>query len=66
MLSAEENTAELVEPPTKEEVDRAITSNLSNLLVVVSSSLLYSIPILKDNPDESRQTFQGLAILSTT
>jgi [calcium/calmodulin-dependent protein kinase] kinase len=36
LLSEEENTAELVEPPTEEEVKRAITGNLSNLLVVVS------------------------------
>lgn len=36
LLSAEENTADLVGLPTEEEVDRAITGNLSNLLVVVS------------------------------
>ena len=35
LLSAEENTAELVEPPTEEEMKRAITGNLSNLIVVV-------------------------------
>jgi len=35
LLSAEENTAELVEPATEEEMNRAITSNLSNLIMVV-------------------------------
>ena len=35
LLSAEENTSDLVEPPTEEEMNRAITGNLSNLLVVV-------------------------------
>ena len=38
LLSAEENTAELVEPPTEEEMSQAITGNLSNLLVVVCPS----------------------------
>ena len=32
----EENTSDLVEPPTEEEMRRAITGNMSNLLVVVS------------------------------
>lgn len=36
LLSVEENTADLVEPPTEEEMNTAITGNLSNLLVVVS------------------------------
>ncbi|KAL9119859.1 MAG: hypothetical protein Q9187_003586 [Circinaria calcarea] len=35
LLSAEENTAELVEPPTEEEMSQAITGNLSNLIVVM-------------------------------
>ena len=38
LLSAEENTADLVEPPTEEEMNSAITGNLSNLLVVVRKS----------------------------
>ncbi len=37
LLSAEENTANLVEPPTEEEMNTAITGNMSNLLAVVSS-----------------------------
>jgi len=36
LLSADDNTANLIEPPTEEEMNDAITSNLSNLLVVVS------------------------------
>ena len=38
LLSAEENTANLVEPPTEEEKNQAITGNLSNILVLVSPS----------------------------
>lgn len=36
LLSVEENTAILVEPPTEEEMNSAITGNLSNLIIVVS------------------------------
>lgn len=35
LLSAEENTANLIEPPTEEETNDAITGNLSNILVIV-------------------------------
>lgn len=35
LLSEEENTAETLEPPTEEEMNTAITSNMGNLLVVV-------------------------------
>ena len=36
LLSAEENTANLVEPPTEEETNQAITGNFGNMLVLVS------------------------------
>lgn len=36
LLSAEENTADLVEPPSKIEINHAITGKMSNLLVLVS------------------------------
>lgn len=39
LLSTEENTRNLVEPPTEEETNQAITSNLSNILVLVRKSL---------------------------
>jgi [calcium/calmodulin-dependent protein kinase] kinase len=42
LLSAEENTAELVEPPTEEEMKHAITGSLSNLIVVVRYTLFCS------------------------
>ena len=35
LLPAEENCADLVEPPTQKEMNHAITSNMGNLLVVV-------------------------------
>jgi hypothetical protein len=34
-MSEEENTANLVDPPTEAEMNSAITSNFKNLLVVV-------------------------------
>lgn len=40
LLSEEENTANLVEPPTEEEKNMAITGNLSNILVLVFSLAL--------------------------
>lgn len=43
LLSAEENTAELVQPATEEEMSQAITGNLSNLLVVVSPTFESSL-----------------------
>ena len=36
LLPEEENTSDLVEPPTALEINRAITSTLNNLLTVVS------------------------------
>ena len=39
LLSAEENTADLVEPPSDLEVDHAITAKMKHLLVVVSAGI---------------------------
>ena len=36
LLSEEENTANLIEPPTEEETNRAITGNLSNVISLVN------------------------------
>lgn len=36
LLSEEENTAELVSPPTEEEMNSAITRNMGHLITVVS------------------------------
>ena len=35
LLSAEENTSNLVEPPTEAEMNAAITGNVKNLMTVV-------------------------------
>jgi [calcium/calmodulin-dependent protein kinase] kinase len=35
LLSAEENTANLIEPPTEEETNEAITGKFSNMLIIV-------------------------------
>lgn len=40
LLSEEENTSDLVEPPTEAEMDAAITNNMRNLMTVVRSSNL--------------------------
>jgi hypothetical protein len=37
LLSAEENTATILEPPTEEEMNSAITKNMGHLLAVVSN-----------------------------
>lgn len=36
LLSEEENTAELIGPPTEEEIHSAITMNVGRILAVVS------------------------------
>lgn len=36
LLPASENITNLIEPPTEEETNNAITSNLGNILVLVS------------------------------
>lgn len=46
LLPEEENTANLIEPPTEEETKHAITGNLSNILVLVSHGHLYTRKIL--------------------
>lgn len=38
LLPANENTADLVEPPSEHEVNQAITSKMSNLIVLVGTS----------------------------
>ena len=35
LLSAEENTADLVEPPSDKEINHAITAKMRNLIVLV-------------------------------
>ena len=57
LLSADENTANLIEPPTEEEKDQAITGNLSNILVLVSG-IIADIVISLIIVDESCQKIQ--------
>lgn len=40
LLSEEENTAQLIEPPTEEEMNMAITGNFGRLMTVVSTGYL--------------------------
>jgi calcium/calmodulin-dependent protein kinase kinase 2 len=40
LLPAEENTADLVEPPTQDELNHAITGNFSNLMTVVCKPMM--------------------------
>lgn len=46
LLPEEENTANLVEPPTEEETNQAITGNLSNILVLVRPTEACYTPLL--------------------
>jgi [calcium/calmodulin-dependent protein kinase] kinase len=41
LLSAEENTADLVEPPSELEVNHAITAKMKNLLAVVCGRMRF-------------------------
>lgn len=58
LLSEEENTANLVEPPTEEEKDMAITGNLSNILVLVITDTILLVTRL-NLVDESREEIQA-------
>lgn len=49
LLSAEENTENLIEPPTEEETNNAITSNLGNVMVLVCGLLDLTSSILIDS-----------------
>jgi len=40
LLSESENTAEIIEPPTEEEMNSAITKTVGHILAVVSYELL--------------------------
>lgn len=40
LLSESENTAEIIEPPTEEEMNSAITRTVGHILAVVGSGLL--------------------------
>lgn len=40
LLSEEENTADIVEPPTEEEMNSAITMNMGRILAVVKFLVL--------------------------
>lgn len=42
LLSAEENTADLVEAPTEEEMNTAITKNISHAITVVGFAMVLS------------------------
>jgi [calcium/calmodulin-dependent protein kinase] kinase len=44
LLSEEENTSDLVEPPTEAEMNSAITTNMRNVMIVVSISIDFSLP----------------------
>ncbi|KAG8532090.1 uncharacterized protein KY384_003727 [Bacidia gigantensis] len=48
LLSAKENTINMVEPPTQEEKDHAITGNLNNVVVLVSTKIQESKSLLND------------------
>ena len=66
LLSAEENTANIVEPPTEEEKNQAITGNLSNIVVLVCHSPKEGRGIAKHMTDESSKAIQKYHIPQET
>ncbi|KAJ9615866.1 hypothetical protein H2200_001943 [Cladophialophora chaetospira] len=50
LLSEEENTSDLVEPPTEAEMNAAITNNMRNLMTVVKAVNKFKALIGKDKP----------------
>lgn len=63
LLSEEENTADIVEPPTEEEMNTAITKNLGNILAVVCNSTkrpLRTMPTDKSVQMKAVQRFKRL------
>ena len=52
LLSAEENCADLIEPPTESEMDHAITGNMGHLLVVMKAVKRFKRLITRKRPPE--------------
>jgi hypothetical protein len=65
LLSKEDNITALIEPPTEEELDNAITGNMGHLMVVVSTGVRYDFRIvdhlLNNHLDESSEEVQAIA-----
>ncbi|QDS69995.1 hypothetical protein FKW77_003323 [Venturia effusa] len=51
LLSKEENTAHLVEPPTEEELDNAITGNMGHLMVVMKAVKRFKQLLVRRRPE---------------
>lgn len=51
LLSADENCADIVDPPTEAEMDNAITGNMSQLLVVMKAVKRFKKLLLKKRPE---------------
>lgn len=51
LLPEEENVAQIVEAPTEEEMNSAITRNVSHLMAVVCTMSLYSFSITLETAD---------------
>ncbi|EXJ88242.1 CAMKK/CAMKK-META protein kinase [Capronia coronata CBS 617.96] len=50
LLSEEENTADLIEPPTEAEMNEAITSNMTNILTVMKAVRKFKALLEKNRP----------------
>ncbi|KAL8997476.1 MAG: hypothetical protein Q9169_003256 [Polycauliona sp. 2 TL-2023] len=57
LLSAEENTAHLIEPPTEEETNNAITNNLGNVLVLMKAVKAFKRLLERKRPDRMSEIF---------
>lgn len=61
LLSEEENTADIVEPPTEEEMNSAITSNIGHVVAVVRRPLRFHCVLSQSahaSPGESGESLQ--------
>ncbi|KZF22585.1 Pkinase-domain-containing protein [Xylona heveae TC161] len=64
LLSAEENTAEKMEPPTEEEMNSAITDKMSKLLIVMKAVAKFKSLLTKRRPSLFQGTLgQGVRIV---
>ncbi|KAF2095261.1 Pkinase-domain-containing protein [Rhizodiscina lignyota] len=59
LLPKEENTADLIEPPTQEELNAAITGNMGHLLVVMKAVKRFKQVLFKRRPELMDSIFGG-------
>jgi calcium/calmodulin-dependent protein kinase kinase 2 len=59
LLAAEENCADLVDPPTEAEMDHAITGNMAHLLIVMKAVKRFKNLLYKKRPQDRPSSILG-------